>query len=66
MKITCIMLLRKRQHSTMDSAAQKLTLAISKDKQQIMDPTSWKLIGEETLISIDTILPVVSLFSSEE
>ena len=40
-----------RQHSIMDSASQKLTSVISKEKQQNMDPASWKLTGEETLIS---------------
>ena len=38
-----------RQHATMDSASQKLTWVISKEKQQNMDPASWKLTGEETL-----------------
>ena len=31
----------------MDSASQKLTRVISKEKQQNMDPASWKLTGEE-------------------
>ena len=36
----------------MDSTSQKLTRVISKEKQQNMDPASWKLTGEETLIPI--------------
>ena len=31
----------------MDSASQKLTWVISKEKQQNMDLVSWKLTGEE-------------------
>ena len=33
----------------MDSASQKLTWVISKEKQQNMNPASWKLTGEEKL-----------------
>ena len=39
----------ERQHSTVDSASEKLTWVISKEKQQDMDPASWKLTGEGKL-----------------